>query len=281
MSTIALTVLLFESGLSLELDVLRRSLSATLGVAVSAFAVTMGVVTAFGRVALDLPWMLALALGAILGGTSSAVVIPMVKQLALEDVPATVLVLESALTDVLTIVLAGAFLGAHVSGTGSALSVFGGVAAQFVFASLIGAVAALGFLLAVNTVRRLPNAMVAVVAFVLVTYGVAEALGTSGAIAALTLGFVLANRVSLGIPRLWLFRHVQGVQEPRYVAWFLADLIFILKTFFFVYLGISVRFTDWRRRCAGARDGGRAVRAAGPSSCASRRRGRPRPATPP
>ena len=30
------------------------------------------------------------------------------------------------------------------------------------------------------------------------------------------------------------------------MPWFLSDIIFLLKTFFFVYLGISVRFADWR-----------------------------------
>ena len=246
MSTIALTVLLFESGLSLRLDVLRRSLRATVWLTVPAFVLAMATVSVLGHLALGLPWPLALALGAILGGTSSAVVIPMVKQLGLQEVPGTALVLESALTDVLTIVLAGTFLGAFRSGSADALAVASSVAASFTFASILGGVAALLFLFAVNVVRRLPNAMVAVIGFVLVSYGVAELLGVSGAIAVLTLGFVLSNRIALGIPRLWAFRHVAGQQEPRYVAWFLADLIFILKTFFFVYLGISVRFSDWR-----------------------------------
>jgi len=92
----------------------------------------------------------------------------------------------------------------------------------------------------------MPNAMVAVLAFVLITYGIAEILGASGAIAALTLGFVLSNRVSLGVTRLRVFDHVADLREPRYVALFLADAIFLLKTFFFLYLGISVQVTDWR-----------------------------------
>jgi NhaP-type Na+/H+ or K+/H+ antiporter len=245
MSTVALTVILFESGLSLNLAVLRQSLAATLRVTLAAFVATVGIVAACGHLAFALPWALALALGAILGGTSSAVVIPMVKHLALERVPGTVLVLESAITDVLAIVVAGAFLTAFVSGTASPLAIGGGIAKSFIFAAAIGVLAALLFLFAVNLVRRMPNAMVGVIAFVLVTYRVAESIGASGAIAALTLGFVISNRVALGIPRLRPFAHVVELREPRYVGWFLADAIFLLKTFFFVYLGISVRFADW------------------------------------
>ena len=43
-----------------------------------------------------------------------------------------------------------------------------------------------------------------------------------------------------------MMAHVASLQETPYVQDFLSDLIFILKTFFFVYLGISVRFADWR-----------------------------------
>jgi NhaP-type Na+/H+ or K+/H+ antiporter len=246
MSTVALTVILFESGLSLNLTVLRQSLGATLRVTALTFLSTLGIVAGFGRLGLDLPWTLSLALGAMLAGTSSAVVIPMVKHLALERVPGTVLVLESAFTDVLCIVLSAAFLGAFVSGTASPAAIGWGVVGSLTFAAVIGGLAALLFLFAVNLVRRMPNAMVGVIAFVLVTYGVAESLGASGAIAALTLGFVISNRVALGVTRLRLFDHVAELREPRYVGWFLADAIFLLKTFFFVFLGISVRFADWR-----------------------------------
>jgi NhaP-type Na+/H+ or K+/H+ antiporter len=251
MSTIALTVILFESGLSLQLTVLRQSLGATLRVTLLAFLAAMAVVAACGHVGLGLPWTLALALGGIAGGTSSAVVIPMVRQLALDRVPATVLVLESAITDVLAIVIGGAFLHAFLEGSTNPAAIGWGVVASLAFAAVIGVASALLFLLSVNVVRRMPNAMVAVIALVLVTYGVAETLGVSGAIASLTLGFVLSNRVPLGISRLRAFSHVADLREPRYVAWFLADAIFLLKTFFFLYLGISVEFSDWRLAALG------------------------------
>ncbi len=67
-------------------------------------------------------------------------------------------------------------------------------------------------------------------------------LGFSGAIAALALGFTLTNRSGLGITTLRWFAHVAEVKTPRYVQAFLTDAIFMLKTFFFVYLGLSIHF---------------------------------------
>lgn len=246
LSTIALTVLLFDSGLSLSLAALRGSIATTSRLTVLAFLMTSGVFAACGHLALGLPWSLALSLGAVLGGTSSAVVIPMVQQLGLEQDAGTALVLESALTDVLAIVLAGAFLAAHVSGETNPGAVAAAVGGSFGWAAAIGCAVALLFLLLVDLVRRMPNPTVGVVAIVLVTYGVADYAGASGAIAVLALGFVLRNALSFGVARLPMMAHVASLQETPYVQAFLSDLIFILKTFFFVYLGISVRFADWR-----------------------------------
>jgi cell volume regulation protein A len=150
-STIALTIILFESGLSLGAASLLKSARATLMLSGAAFVTTVGVVAA-------------VATAAILGGTSSAVVIPLVRQLGLGELATTVMVLESALTDVLCIVLASAFLGAVISGTTSAFAIEWSVLSSFGLAVLIGAGAALLLLLLVSAVQALPNAMVVLTA---------------------------------------------------------------------------------------------------------------------
>jgi potassium/hydrogen antiporter len=244
-STIALTIILFESGLSLGAAALLRSARSTLVLSGLSFAATVAIVTVVTTTALDLSWPLALATGATLGGTSSAVVIPLVRQLRLGELTTTVLVLESALTDVLCIVLTYAFLGAVLSGSTSVLAIEWSVLRSFGEAVVIGGAAALLLLLLVNAVRALPNAVVVLTAAVLITFGVAELLGASGAIASLALGFTLANRRALGITALPMFSHVQDFDDAPYLLRFLSDLVFILKTFFFIFLGISIRFSSW------------------------------------
>ena len=244
-STIALTIILFESGLSLGAASLLKSARSALMLSGAAFVTTVGVVAAVATAALGVSTPLALATGAILGGTSSAVVIPLVRQLGLGELATTVMVLESALTDVLCIVLAYAFLGAVISGTTSAFAIEWSVLSSFGLAVLIGAGAALLLLLIVSAVQALPNAMVVLTAWVLITFGVAEELGASGAIAALALGFTLSNRDALGISKFPAFAHLQHFDESAYVVRFTGDLVFILKTFFFIYLGISIRFYSW------------------------------------
>lgn len=245
MSTLALVLILFEGGLSLSLDVLASALGQTLGLTLLGFASTAVIVWGFGTYALGLGPTLAMALGAIAGGTSSAVVIPMVKELGMGRVPETTLVLESAITDVLCIIVAGGVLASAGSDFVAPTRIAGGVVASLVAAAGLGFAAALAFYAAVNVVvKAMPNPMLTLLAYVFVVYGLTEALGFSGAVAALTLGFTLTNMRRLGIHRLRPFSHVAEVKIPTYVGLFLADATFLLKTFFFVYLGISIRFAD-------------------------------------
>ena len=88
MSTVALIVVLLLGGVELDLQALRTALGPTLRLALTTFAVTFALMAGVGIVLLGLPWLVALSMGAILGGTSSAVVIPVVRTLKLPPIPA-------------------------------------------------------------------------------------------------------------------------------------------------------------------------------------------------
>ena len=156
-ATIALVVILFESGTSLNLDVLGKSLATTGMLTFWCFALTTVIVSLIGYAALDLSLLPALLLGATLGGTSSAVVIPMVGALQLSEKPATVLVLESALTDVLCIVGVFALLQVYTQGGVEPGRLVGGVMSALVFAAVIGVLGGIGWLLVLGKVRDFPN----------------------------------------------------------------------------------------------------------------------------
>ena len=198
-ATIALVVILFESGTSLNLDVLGKSLKATGVLALWCFLLTTLIVTAFGFYLLDLSLLPAAMLGVTLGGTSSAVVIPMVEALRMSEKPATVLVLESALTDVLCIVGVFALLQVYTQGGVEPGRLVGGVLAALIFAAVIGVLGGIGWLLVLGKVRDFPNTISSTLAYVFIVYGVTEQLGFSGAIAALALGITLTNFEQFGL----------------------------------------------------------------------------------
>ena len=106
LSIITLVIILYEGGLHLSFkDLMESSLSALTLSLLSFFSITA--ITAIVLLPV-LPLMSAILVGVGIGSTSSAIVIPMVKPLSIKKQTKTVLSLESAFTDVLTIVI---FLG--------------------------------------------------------------------------------------------------------------------------------------------------------------------------
>jgi NhaP-type Na+/H+ or K+/H+ antiporter len=187
----------------------------------------------------------ALLIGVIVGGTSSAVVVPLIRILKLADRPGTILVMESALTDVLAVVLSLALMRGMQTGF-SATVIAGDVAAAFLLAALIGAVGAFVWSAVLPKIRQVPNTVFTTIAYVLILFGLTELWGYSGAIAALSFGIGVANLPNIPQSiqgRVITFR-LAGFSDVERT--FFAEAVFLVKTFFFVFLGISIGFSNTR-----------------------------------
>ncbi|MBS7808495.1 cation:proton antiporter [Variovorax sp. PCZ-1] len=243
-ATIALVVILFEGGTSLQLSTMRSAIATTGAFALACFLVTALIVIACGMYFLQLALLPAAMLGIILAGTSSAVVIPMVSSLRMGEKAGTVMVLESALTDVLCIVGVVALLHIHAEGNVEAGKLMGNVLSSLIFAAVIGILGGLGWLLILGKVRDFPNTLSSTIAYAFIVYGLTEFLGFSGAIAAMTLGITLTNFGEMGLKRFKPFsQNVEALTE--FDRAFYREAVFLLKTYFFVYLGVSMQFHGW------------------------------------
>ena len=242
-AAIALVVILFEGGTSLNMNVLGKSLTATGMLAINCFILSTLIIGLIGFYALGLSLLPAIFLGVILGSTSAAVVIPMASSLRLAEKPGTVVVLESAFTDVLSIVAVFALVQIHVQGEVEAGRLIGSVLSSLIFAVVIGAVGGIGWLVVLGKVRDFPNTISSTLAYVFIVYGLTELLGFSGAIAALALGIALTNSEKFGLHLIpSIDSKVVPLNETELM--FFREAVFLLKTYFFVYLGISIHFGE-------------------------------------
>lgn len=243
-ATIALVVILFDGGTSLNLGVLGRSLKTTGVLSILCFMLTAAIVVLLGIYLLDLSPLAATLLGVTLGGTSSAVVIPMAVSLGLSEKTATVVVLESSITDVLCIVGVFALLQVYTQGSIEPGRLAGGVLSSLFIAAVFGVLGGIGWLMVLGRVRDFPNTISSTLAYVFIVYGATEGLGFSGAIAALALGVTLTNFEKFGLHRLQrIDQHIVPLNEMDFV--FYREAVFLLKTYFFVYLGVSIRFGEF------------------------------------
>ncbi len=245
-TTIALIVILFEGGVNLKIDVIKESLDDTLGIMLSSFIVTTLSVFLIVHYSAGIDWLSALITGTILGGTSSAVVVPIINSLNLSEKSYIILFLESAFTDVICIVVSFALLSAYDSGSLSVGRIIGKILASFTMAGLIGFLGATVWGAIIRRMRRIPNTMFSTLAFVFIIYGIAEFLGYSGAIASLAFGISLANLVKIPKDKIpFKIRGLRFSTVTKTERTFYSEVVFLLKTFFFVYLGLSMRLADF------------------------------------
>ena len=78
-------------------------------------------------------------------------------------------------------------------------------------------------------------------AWALLTYGVIEFFNWNGAIGVLALGFSLAN---LDLLPKFLRTQISAIPVSYNDLSLLAEVTFLLRTFFFIYLGILIQFSN-------------------------------------
>lgn len=244
-TSITLIIILFEGGIGMNIPDLRKSVGGAMKLTATNFFVTMIVVALFAYLFLNLSLLASLALGATLGGTSSAVVIPMVRQIKISEVPKNYLILESALSDVLCIVFGLAFIEGISGGEVQPGLIAGKIISSFLLASIVGFASAIAWSSILLNFKAFKTSIFTTPAFVFIVYGIAEMLGYSGAISALVFGITLVNLHSLRSTALKRYISDTPISLNETEKNFFNEMVFLLKTFFFVYIGISLRFDDY------------------------------------
>ncbi len=244
-ASITLVIILFEGGTGLRYNVLRTALGGTASLTIVNFVVSTLFTGAFALLIFDYDPLRSFMLGAFLGGTASAIVIPMVNQLTMDPGSKTILILESAVSDVLCIVVGLTLFDAYMLGALSIGSMLGSILWGLAFSVVTGLIAGLLWSFLLNKIRNIQNSIFTTPAFVFIIYGIAELLGFSGAISALMFGITLANIDVIPLPLLAKYtRHIPHTFNDTERVFF-AEVVFLLKTFFFVYIGISIVLTDY------------------------------------
>ena len=251
-ASLTLLFILFDSGIDMRLDVVRRYWTGVVQVTFLSFVLSMATVTVIAFYLTDLELKACMLLGGMVAGTAAAIVIPLVRQMKVSDKTRVTLVLESAISGVLCIVISLAFIEGYKLGNVSIGSMLGRVFASILMSLIIGLVAGIVWSSFMERVRKLQNSMFLTPAFVFIIYGISEALGYSGAISALAFGLVLGNPEYFEMSFLKKLKLRDMTPLAGTEKSFFKEFVFILKTYFFVYIGICIPFTNTTALAYGA-----------------------------
>lgn len=235
--TLALVVIMFDGGLGLRLKDIAAGLGRAALLAALGFALTAGAIAAVGHYAMGLSWAAAAMLGAALGGACGVIVVPIIARARVAERTRVVIALESTLTDVLSIIGVVTMIGLlsrSASLDATSFSAAGkAVAASFSVAIVAGIAVGFLWLRFLRVIDGKKNAFMATLAAVLLLYVGIEVVGGSGAIGVLAFGIVLGN----GIDLLRKFG-LEGRAFTDRQRDFQGEISFLVRAFFFVYLGV-------------------------------------------
>lgn len=236
-SALALIIILFDGGMNLDIKKVIRDSPRAIMLATLCILSSMFLTAYFTHYILGWDFMVGLLLGTIIGGTSSSVVLPLLKGINVEEKVEIVLSLESAFTDALVVVLGLTLLQFLTLPSQTTFStVIEDISGAFSIAIVLGFVIGivwLRFLRSIKVGKRV-YADIVTLGIVLLFYSITESVGGNGAIFALMFGLILGNGIrisrAIGIRK--------AIEASRFMRRFESEISFLIKTFFFVYLGL-------------------------------------------
>ena len=225
---LTLVIVLFDGGSRLKLAELIQVAPRSLGLALTGFLFSILAVALLAEGAsllglLPQGWTFlhGLMLGAIVGGASSVVIMPAMQKAGLPGALSNVVNLESALTDVLCVVVTGALIEILLSGAVEMKLAAVTLSKSFGLGLLLGVVAGLLWLVLHKLWKGASHEYPLTLGGLMVLYVVIDKSGGSAALGILTAAVIIGNAVPF-----------HGV------------ITFMVKSFFFTFIGLML-YPPW------------------------------------
>jgi len=242
--TLALMIILFEGGLNIEINkVVSQSFRATILAVVYVLMATVFMLI-FGHFVLGLGWLGALMLGPMTAGTSSIVITPLMSKLKVDKEVEITLNLESTIADVLSIVLVMTFLQIFLGDPMNLQQTASAIIAKFAVGTVLGFAVGIAWLKMLAMIVKQEYTYMLTMAALVLSYVGSEILTGSGSITALSFGLVLGNHRELKkiSGRKTDTSYMRKIEKT--LKHFQGEIAFLIRAFFFVFLGLIYTY-DW------------------------------------
>jgi cell volume regulation protein A len=241
LAALALVFILFDGGMVMNIYRVFSESPRAMVLAVAGFAMSVTATTLVMMyiVIPDKPLLYSLLFGTILGGSSSIAVISLASRIKVSEKCSTILSIESAITDILCIVFSLAVIEIILKGTAVDLTTIGqSIASRFSIGIVLGVIFGIIWLSVLKRIAKASYAYMLTLAVVLLAYAFSEFLGGSGSLCSLLFGIMLGNEKEI-------YKILKMERPPNTVVdvglkRFESEVAFLLRTFFFVYIGLIV-----------------------------------------
>ncbi len=249
MSTLALIFLLFDAGLGLNLSNIVEEVGKATLFTTLVYLVSAGVAAGLFSLFFNVPVLVALLAGFIVGGVSSAIVIALLEGADVDEDTKTVLSIESTLTDIFVVVFSLMTINILLYGSSASPQATDPIIliVRYISVSLImGLIGFASWIWLFSRVETHKFSYMLTVAIMLFLYVLTQRTGGSGGFAIFVFGILLGNFGS--VERY--FSYLGGLRGEIYklliaeIKNFDMEITFFIRTFLFVLTGLLLSLNN-------------------------------------
>lgn len=256
---LALIIIMFEGGLDFDIEDVMSSLSGAVLKGIIGCVITAGCMIPVLIFGADISLVYALILALVLSCNSPAIVLPVMNLIGAEKKEKTLLSLESTVGEIFMVVasilvLETIVVQEHVAhlGSMSMASTAGLIIYEVILSTILGFAFGMTWHRIMLKFGTLPLSHFLTLGVVMFVFGLTELLGGKGVLSALAFGLAFRNAGSL-FSKFNVFRDRMRKRIPipdaitridPDIHRLTADLSFLVRTFFFVYLGLILDLSN-------------------------------------
>lgn len=235
-AALALIIIMFDGGLHLDIKHVIKTAHFSVTLAILGFILSVVIITLGAHFALGWLWLESILLASIVGGSSSAIVFGLVRNIKISEEIKSMLSFESALTDILAMIVAFILFEAVLVGHFDIQTLQETLGRAVVVGLVLGFGVGIPWMYFSTKLGNAQHAYMLTLGILFVLFFLANSFGESGALTALVFGLMLGNKRHLS--RILRFKLPKiETDDPTH-----NQLTFLVRTFFFVFVGLMASF---------------------------------------
>jgi len=235
-AALALIIIMFDGGLNLDIKHIVKTAHFSVTLAVLGFILSVVIITLAAHYALGWLWLESILLATIVGGSSSAIVFGLVRNIKISEEVKSMLSFESALTDILAMIAAFILFEAVLIGHFDLQTLQETLGRAIIVGLVLGFGVGIPWMYVSTKLGNAQHAYMLTLGILFVLFFLANSFGESGALTALVFGLMLGNKKQLS--RILRFKLPKiEIDDPTH-----NQLTFLVRSFFFVFVGLMASF---------------------------------------
>ena len=193
-AALALIIIMFDGGLNLDIKHIVKTAHYSFTLAIIGFILSVVIISLATHYVLEWTWLESILLASIVGGSSSAIVFGLVRNIRISEETKSILSFESAVTDILATIIAFILFEAVLAGHFDLQTLQETIGRAIVVGLVLGFGVGIPWMYISTKLGNAQHGYMLTLSILFVLFFLANSFGESGALTALVFGLMIGNK---------------------------------------------------------------------------------------